>query len=327
MHPYDDPRLAELAAAQAQVVSRQQLADLGVRYWHIRHRIRSRRWRLVGKRCVVLHRGPLGSDERRWIAVLELGQHAALCAETALGMAGMTGFASEKVHVLVTRGSRIRHFPWLKVHESRRYDPRRDMHPGAGPRRVRIERAVIDAAVWSHSPRRACAIVCAAVQQRLTLAPRLADELDRAGRVRYHRLLRATLVDVGGGSHALSELDLLTVCREAGLPRPRRQAVRSDRAGRRRYLDVEVRLPDGTLLVVEADGAGHMETWTWWDDQMRQNDVVVDGAVVLRFPAVALRLDRPRVVAQLRAIGRRHGLRERAGQVVRQYRRDDVDSA
>jgi hypothetical protein len=308
MTGYDEPALTACAEEQDQVLTRAQLRALGVRYWHIRDRVRGRRWRLVGRRCVVLHRGPLGRAERRWIAVLELGQDAALCAETAMEDAGMTGFESDSVHVVVARGSRIRHFPWLVVHESRRFDPDGDVHPTARPRRVRLERGVIDAAAWSATPRRACAIVSAAVQQRLTVAQRLVAELDAAGRIRFHRLLRAVLVDVSGGAHALSELDLATACCEAGLPSPRRQAVRRDSSGRRRYLDAEVLLPDGTLLVLEADGAGHLDTQTWWDDQLRQNDVVIDGAVVLRFPGVVLRLDRQRVVAQLRAIGRRHGV-------------------
>jgi hypothetical protein len=305
--PGELAELAELAGTQAQVLTREQLACFGVRYWHIRAQVRARRWRLVGRRCVVLNRGDLGADARRWVAVLELGQGAALCAETAMQAVGMTGFEVDPIHVVVRRGSRIRAFPWLVVHESRRFDPNRDAHPSALPRRVRVERAVIDAAAWSSTPRRACAIVAAAVQQRLTLADRLAEELDNAGRVRFHRLLRSVLVDVGGGSHALSELDLLAVCREAALPPPRRQAVRTDATGRRRYLDAEVCLRDGTLLVLEADGSGHLDIRTWWDDQLRQNDVTIEGAVVLRFPAVALRLDRRRVVEQLRAIAARHG--------------------
>jgi hypothetical protein len=322
-----DPRVIELADRQAQVLTREQLKALGVRYWHIRDQVRSRRWRLVGKRCVVLHRGEIGADARHWIAVLELGQGAALCAETAMERAGMTGFEVAETHVVVRRGSRIRHFPWLVVHESRRFDPDRDVHPTARPRRVRLERGVIDAAVWSRTPRRACAIVSAAVQQRLTLASRLVEVLDGAGRVKFNRLLRSTLVDVGGGSHALSELDLAAACREANLPLPRRQVVRTDSQGRRRYLDAEIQLPDGTLLVLEADGAGHLDALNWWTDQMRQNDVVIDGAVVLRFPTVALRLDRPRVVQQLRMIGERHGVAPRSGRRVRRIRPDDVESA
>jgi hypothetical protein len=66
-------------------------------------------------------------------------------------------------------------------------------------------------------------------------------------------------------------------------------------SGRRRYLDAEIALPDGTRLVLEADGAAHRDVGIWWDDQMRQNDVVIDGAVVLRFPAIVLRL-RPDLV-------------------------------
>lgn len=221
----------------------------------------------------------------------------------------MRGFESARVHLLVRRGARTRKFPWLKVHESRRFVPERDVHPASRPTRVRVERAVIDQASWSNACRRGCALVAAAVQQRLTTVERLLAELDQAGKIRFHRILRTTLNDVAGGSHALSELDLLKVCRQAALPKPERQLVRRDSAGRRRYLDAEVVLPDGTRLVLEADGAAHRDVDTWWDDQMRQNDVVIDGAVVLRFPAIVLRLRPDLVVAQLRRIAARHGLR------------------
>lgn len=308
MFEYDEGALCRIADAQAQVVTRAQLRRLGLVDWHVRARVRGRRWRLVGARCVVLHRGPLDQETKRWIAVLE-HPGSALCAATVLADQGVQGFWSSRVHLLVRRGTRTRRFPWLKVHESRRFVPERDVHPAARPTRVRVERAVIDQASWSDARRRGCALVAAAVQQRLTTAERLLEELDQAGAIRFHRVLRITLHDVAGGSHALSELDLLELCLKAGLPVPERQVVRRDSTGRRRYLDAELVLPDGTRLVLEADGAGHRDVDTWWDDLMRQNDVVIDGAVVLRFPAIVQRLRPDLVIGQLRRIAARHTVR------------------
>ncbi|MGH3384628.1 MAG: hypothetical protein ACRDO1_08645 [Nocardioidaceae bacterium] len=304
----EDERPYLLGVAQDGVVSRAQLDVLGVTRWRIRDEVRARRWRLVGRQCVVLHRGPLTREAKEWVAVLEHGQGAALAAHTAAARYGMTGFDSELVQIVVHRGARTRSFPWLKVHESRRFDPATDVHPARTPRIVSLERAIVDMACWSRSPRRACAILCAAVQQRLTVAPRLRDELDGAGRVRHHRLLRAVLTDIEGGSHALSELDMLALCRRAGLPEPRRQAVRRDAAGRRRYLDLEVVLADGTVLVIEVDGAAHLQPLTWWDDQLRQNLIVIDGSSVMRFPAAIARLDPGLVIDQLRQMAAHHVL-------------------
>jgi hypothetical protein len=110
------------------------------------------------------------------------------------------------------------------------------------------------------------------------------------------------LSDIEGGSDALSEVDLMRLCRRAGPPRPQQQVRRRDSAGRWRYLDARLVRPDGRVVLVEADGAVHLDPRRWWDDQERSNDVVVqDDAIVLRFPSVVLRSDPDRVVAQLRA--------------------------
>lgn len=103
--------------------------------------------------------------------------------------------------------------------------------------------------------------------------------------------------DIAQGSHALSEIDFLNLCRRFGLPSPTRQAVRTDRFGRRRYLDVEWRLPDGRIVVAEIDGALHLSPLRWVDDQLRQNEVVIGGTIVLRYPTVVVRAE-PQLVAE-----------------------------
>jgi len=67
-------------------------------------------------------------------------------------------------------------------------------------------------------------------------------------------------------------------------------------------LDVRWRLPDGRNLGVEVDGAHHLEVDQWFDDQLRQNEVVIGGVPILRYPASVVR-DSPDVVAaQLRRV-------------------------
>jgi hypothetical protein len=161
---------------------------------------------------------------------------------------------------------------------------------------------LVDAAVWSASPRRACALVAAGVQQRLTTVERLRRELLKAGAVRHRRLLLGVLDDIAGGAQALSEIDFAGLCRRAGLPAPTRQAVRRDSRGRRRYLDVEWRLPDGRVLVVEVDGGVHLVAAQLWEDQLRQNDLVLQGDMVLRYPSFIVRTEPRLVIAQLRSV-------------------------
>ncbi|MBA3619426.1 MAG: hypothetical protein H0W56_07540 [Acidothermales bacterium] len=292
--------LAALAAEQDAVVTRAQLAALGYDRHRIRDHVRAARWRLVGKHVVVLHRGPRSERQRWWTAVLNLGQCAALAGLTAAAAGGLTGFVSESVHVVVPRGARIHPLPGVTVHESRRFS-RADIHPSSAPPSVRVERALVDAAVWSSSPRRACAIIAAGVQQRLTTVGRLRRELLRAGAVRHRRLLTGLLDDIAGGAQALSEIDFARLCRRGRLPAPTRQAVRRDSRGRRRYLDVEWRL-NGKVFVVEVDGGVHLVAAQSWEDQLRQNELVLKGDTVLRYPSVIIRTEPQLVLDQLRSL-------------------------
>jgi very-short-patch-repair endonuclease len=60
------------------------------------------------------------------------------------------------------------------------------------------------------------------------------------------------------------------------------------------------RRADGRQVVVEVDGALHLIPRRWWDDQLRQNELVLAGDLVLRFPSVVVRCEPMVVVDQLR---------------------------
>jgi hypothetical protein len=164
--------------------------------------------------------------------------------------------------------------------------------------------ALIIAAAGLPSARWACGLLAAGVQQRLTSAAALRGQLQTRDRTRHRRQLLAALYDIEGGSQALTEIDFVRLCRRYGLPSPIQQEVRHESTGRRRYLDATWRRKDGRLVVVEVDGALHLNSRTWWDDQLRQNDIALGGALVLRFPSAVIR-DQPDLVAQQlrRALG------------------------
>jgi hypothetical protein len=117
---------------------------------------------------------------------------------------------------------------------------------------------------------------------------------------RAHRraLVLETLRYAEGGAEALSEIDLVNVCRRYGLPLPTQQLARRDRRGRQRYLDAYWRR---CRLHVEVDGAWHLDVDQWWADTSRQNDLWVAGDRVLRFPAWVVRRHPAEVAAQIRA--------------------------
>ena len=108
------------------------------------------------------------------------------------------------------------------------------------------------------------------------------------------------IADVGGGADSLAEMEMASLIRRAGLPAPRRQAFRRDASGRRRYVDLEVDLPDGTVLAIEVDGSHHLDVRHWWSDQQRQNDLAEAGRLLARFPADVVRTEPEAVVEVLR---------------------------
>jgi hypothetical protein len=293
--------LRDIAWQQDDVITRAQLRDLGYDREAVRWQVAARRWQALGPRVVVLHNGPLTPRQQRWRAVLSQ-HHAALAGLTATADYGLSGFGDETVHILVAHGTRVASMPGVRVHVSRRFGEE-DIAPGRLLPTVRVERALVDAASWTHAPRKACGLLAAGVQQRLTTASRLRTELRSATKARHHALLTLVLGDIEGGADSFAEIDFGRLARRAGLPPPRRQAFRLDRAGRRRWLDA-----DFGSFSAEVDGAVHLRPLRYWDDMERQNDLVIATAKpILRFSTVALRLMQDVVVAQLGAAGRRFG--------------------
>jgi hypothetical protein len=292
------PLLADLAALQRGVLTRDQLLGHGMSSDQIDTAIRAGRWRALGRRVIVLHNAALTDAQQLWAAVLFPVKPTALAGLSAATAAGLRGFEPERVHIVVAHDTRTNMPAWVRIHESRRFSPA-DIVAGSPPR-TSIARSLIDAAAWSRWPRRACSILCAGVQQRLVTADQLGAELSTAGSLRHAAILREILGDIGGGGHTLAEIDFGPLARRAGLGAPRRQRTRRDTDGKVRYLDVVLVLPDGTELVVEVDGRGHLEVETWTDDLDRQNEVVIDGCPVLRYPSAIVRLNGERVVDQLR---------------------------
>lgn len=248
-----------------------------------------------------MHNGPLTHRQEMWAAVRNAGWPSALAARTAAAEHGLVGWQADCVEIVVPKGTLIP--PGLgidvKVHESRRFSPD-DIHVGRGLPQVRVERALVDAAVWSRACRTACGLMAAGVQQRLTTAARLRAELEAAGAVRHRRVLLAALADIEGGAEAVSEIDFIRFCRRNGLPKPVHQEVRRDDSGRRRYLDATLHGPDGRLVHVEIDGALHLVAQTYWADMARGNDLLIAETVVLRFPSYVIHSNDSVAVTQLR---------------------------
>jgi hypothetical protein len=227
------------------------------------------------------------------------GPRALLTGFTAAEAFGLTGWERETVDLVVPLGVRrsSRCPVAFRLHRRREWSevrpaPQRGVHHRAD--------AIVVAASTFDSPRPACGLFAAAVQQRIVRPDDLSDSLGRVSRTRHRAALTSAVADIAQGADALSEIDFVRLCRRFGLPASIQQAVRNERGGRRRYLDASWRRRDGRLVVVEVDGALHLSARRWWDDQLRQNEITLGDALVLRFPSVIVRTQPGVVAAQLR---------------------------
>lgn len=302
-----DLRIRAVATPQHDVLTRAQLTSCGASWEVVEGQLAARRWQLAAPLVVVLHNGDLTRDQQLWAAALHVGVKGCLAENSALEVHGFTGLGTPDpttVHVVHPRASSVPALPWLHVHESRR------LRPGDLSRRrslpvTNAARSVIDRAAWQPYLRLGYALLAAAVQQRVTTPDLLAVELRRAGRIRHARHLRLALADITGGAQALSEMDLGALCRRHGIAPPARQRVRTDRQGRRRYLDAEWDRPDGSVLVLEVDGSHHMDVQHWTADMRRERRLVVGvrQSTVLRCSASEVRTAGNDLVRDLVAAG------------------------
>jgi hypothetical protein len=250
----------------------------------LRWRLTSGRWQQVCHGVVVVQSGPLSATQQLWAALLWGGKGALLAGLTAARLEGLHGFTEPGIHLLLPATTQVRKLPIrgspralvgepIVVHRSRWLDEA-DVHPVRQPPQTRVARSLVDAAAWTATDDRARALLAAGVQQRLVRPSDLMAITARPTRLRRRLLIQATLADVAGGAHALSELDLADLLRRFGVPEPDRQASRRDQDGRRRWLDA---VWEAARLIVEVDGRWHTDVTTWWEDMQRDNEFTISG--------------------------------------------------
>jgi hypothetical protein len=292
----------ELVATQAGVVTREQLRIHGLDRFFVRNQLRAGRWQEASSTVLITTTGPLSDEQRLWVGVLHADQPAAIGGITCLAGVGLKHWHRDQITIVVPKSDDPVSLDGYRFVETRR-DIGSMTAARASPPRLRVEPAALLFAAYERSERTAFGLLAAVVQQRLTTAPRLREQAKEMRPLRRAPLIRLLLDDIEGGAHSLAEIDVGKACRRAGLRPPDRQTPRRDRRGRRRWLDCEWILPDGRTVVLEVDGAFHVEVSEWWQDMPRERSVVLGHSVVMRTSTFELRSQPHVVMRDLAAAG------------------------
>lgn len=290
-----------IVAAQGEVISRRQLYDAGVTRGFVRAQVAARRWCWRTESVLTTTTGPLSRQQRLWLGVLHCGPGSAIGGLTAAGVHGLRNWDRDEVTVVVDDTLTHAEIPGMQIIRTRR-PVSTWLAPGPLPV-LRIEPAILLFGAYDRSLRTAQGALAAVVQQGLTTPQRLVDCLATMRPLRRARHFRAALAEIGGGAQSVAELDVRRACRNFGVVPPASQTPRTDRAGRLRWTDCEWRLPDGRVLVLEVDGAFHLDVRQYDDDVRRQRRLVNTERIVVRCSAREIRDAPGEVMADLVALG------------------------
>lgn len=268
----------------------------------VRNQVVAGRWVELTPRVVSTTTGPFSRAQREWMAVLHAGPRSMLGGLSAARIHGLTGWDRDHVTVVVHDQLSFEPVRGVRFFRSRRpFTLLRSPRPGLPV--CRLEPAVLLFAGYCSTLRAGHAAVAATVQQRLTTPERHQEWLNLLKPLRGSRALSATLTDIAGGAHSGPELDVRRLCRRYGFPLPDGQRQRVDRAGVVRWTDCEWKLPSGRVLILEVDGAFHLDVLQWQDDMRRTRRLTTAERVVVRCSAFELRHEPDAVASDLESLG------------------------
>lgn len=279
-----------------QVVSHPELAALGIPRHFANNRVRDGRWQRVYDGVFYACTGPISLDARCAAVLAALGEDAALDDETAAWLWGFSqATAPRLVRAVVPHRGSERGLAGARVRQSVAFAPR-SSRERRRLRALRIEHAVVAMAV--RRPRRARGLLSAAVQEGLATPDLLKGSVLINPTIAGHARLLQIISDIAGGSRSELEGEVLDGVRRSGLPEPERNYPLLIE-GRRLWLDM---CYPALRIAIEIDGkAYHLFSEDWEDDLERQNDIVLDGWLMIRFSTRAIREDLPGCLHRIRA--------------------------
>jgi hypothetical protein len=274
----DDQPWQAIAEAQAGVIARRQLLELGLSARQSRRGLDSGRWRQAHPGVYLTFTGPTSDEARVWAAVLYAGAGAAVGGRTALWLAKASTELPDPLEILVPHRRQVETIAGVRIRRCRSLADQ--LHPAAAPARVRLEVAVLDVAASFEREEQVVDIALRVIQRRLTTAARILQQLNSQARHRWRRLLTEVLAEAADGvASALERRYARDVERAHGLPRGNRNRPEGV-PGRRRYHDVRYQ---GFGTVVELDGWESHPVQEAFRDARRDNAATVRGDRVLRY--------------------------------------------
>ncbi len=282
-------------------MARRQLNRLGYSWDFAEAQLVAQRWQSITPTVLCTTTGALTRRQLMWAGVLHAGHGSAVGQLSALECHGLERWPRDEITILLAKSHNLDPLPGVRFVETRRPISRFTSHD---PLPVwQVEPAALLFAAYEPVTRTAYGLLNAVVQQRLTTPADLERWIGRMRPLRRAKPFRRLLAEMAGGVQSVAELDVSRMCRVYGLPLPRRQTKRRDSSGRLRYTDAEWRLPNGRVLILEVDGAFHMEVEQWTDDIERERGLVAAGVVLVRCTASELRDNPGQVAHDLRRIG------------------------
>jgi hypothetical protein len=274
----DDAELAELRDAQAGVVARQQLLDLGWTTSTVAHRVTSGRWQVLHPGVYATFSGSYGFDVRLWAALLHAGPDALASHQSAGVLQRLVDAEPAVVDVTVPNGHQVSPRPEVRVHRSRHAAVR--ARSAASVPQTRVEETVLDLVDMSRTADEVVGWLTRACQRRLTTPDRLLSAARGRARMRWRALLAEVICDVAEGvASPLERRYHRDVERAHGLPKGAMNPSVGVR-GTSRYCDVRYA---AFALRVELEGlAWHPEDQRWRDAR-RDNLAALAGDAVLRY--------------------------------------------
>lgn len=272
-------RLAELARAQHGVANLTQLRELGLSARAVQNRAATGRIHRVHRGVYALGHGPLTQRGRWMAAALSFGGLRGVSHRSAGAVLDLGADRGPVDVVVHAHGVRAR--PGITAHASLTLETR-DLTVVDGIPCTTVPRTLLDLAEVTPSDRELTRLVERAEELRVFDLAAVTHVLERASGRRGAGRLRAAVEAAAEPALTASELEerFLSLCRDAGLPRPE---VNAWLALEDRHVKVDF-LWRAKRLVVETDGyAYHRGLPAFERDHRRHGELELAGWRVRRF--------------------------------------------